>query len=60
MKIVGGFLIFLALYGFQTEVTRSNVSWFALGVFLIAMEEWFVLFGHTVRYIHRDKPNVKK
>jgi len=60
MKIVGGFLIFLALYGFQTEVTFRNVSWLMLGIFLIAMQEWFILFGHTVRYIHRDKTNVKK
>jgi membrane-bound ClpP family serine protease len=55
LKIIGGFLIFLALYGFQTEVTLSNVSWFVLGVFLIAIDEWIMLFSHTVRYIHRDK-----
>lgn len=55
MKIVGGFLIFLALMGFQTEVTVANVLWFVVGIFLIAIEEWAQLFGHTVRYIHRDK-----
>lgn len=55
MKLVGGFLIFLALYGFQTEVTFSNVCWFVIGLFLVAIEEWILLFGHTVRYIHRDK-----
>ena len=55
MKIIGGFLIFLALYGFQEAVTVSNVSWFILGVFFVAIEEWATLFSHTVRYIHRDK-----
>ena len=55
MKIVGAFLIFLALYGFQEAVTLSNVSWFIIGAFLIAIEEWIMLFAHTVRYIHRDK-----
>ena len=55
MKIVGGFLIFLAVYGFQEAVTLANVSWLILGMFLIAMEEWATLFSHTVRYIHRDK-----
>jgi membrane-bound ClpP family serine protease len=55
LKIVGAFLIFIALYGFQDGVTFTNVLWFALGVFLIAIEEWVTLFSHTVRYIHRDK-----
>ena len=55
MKIVGAFLIFIALYGFQDEVTFINVLWLALGVFLVAIEEWVTLFSHTVRYIHRDK-----
>lgn len=55
MKIVGAFLIFLALYGFQEAVTFSNVCWLVLGVFLIAVQEWLQLFEHTVRYIHRDK-----
>jgi membrane-bound ClpP family serine protease len=55
LKIIGGFLIFLALYGFQEAVTFSNVSWFVIGLFLVAIEEWIILFGHTVRYIHRDK-----
>ena len=55
MKIVGAFLIFLALYGFQEAVTFANVFWFILGVFLIAIEEWAALFSHTVRYVHRDK-----
>ena len=55
MKLVGGFLIFLALYGFQEAVTFSNVLWFIIGVFLIAIEEWVTLFCHTVRYVHRDK-----
>lgn len=55
MKIVGAFLIFIALYGFQDGVTFANVLWFALGVFLVAIEQWVTLFSHTVRYIHRDK-----
>lgn len=55
MKVIGAFLIFLALYGFQEAVTFSNVCWFILGVFLIAIQEWAMLFAHTVRYIHRDK-----
>ncbi len=55
MKIVGAFLIFLALYGLQEAVTFTNVLWFIVGVFLVAIEEWVSLFSHTVRYIHRDK-----
>jgi len=55
LKLVGGFLIFLALYGFQEAVTFSNVLWFALGIFLIATEECIQVFMHTARYIHRDK-----
>lgn len=55
MKLVGGFLIFLALYGFQEAVTLSNVLWLALGIFLIATEECIQVFMHTARYIHRDK-----
>lgn len=55
MKIIGAFLIFLALYGFQEAVTFSNVLWFIVGVFLIAIQEWILLFSHTVRYIRRDK-----
>ena len=53
MKLVGGFLIFLALYGFQEAVTFSNVLWFALGIFLIATEECIQVFMHT-------SSNVKK
>jgi len=55
LKVIGAFLIFLALYSFQNEVTFSNVCWFLLGLFLVAIEEWVILFTHTVRYIHRDK-----
>ena len=55
MKVIGAFLIFLALYGFQTGATFSNVCWFIVGVFLIAIQEWVQVFMHTVRYIHRDK-----
>lgn len=59
MKIIGAFLIFLALYGFQEAVTISNVCWFALGIFLVATEECIQVFMHTARYIHRSV-NVKK
>ena len=51
MKIVGGFLIFLALYGFQEAVTFSNVSWFIIGVFLVAIQEWVALF----KYIYKAR-----
>ena len=55
MKIVGAFLIFLALYKFQEAVTFMSVLWFIVGVFLVAVEEWVTLFSHTVRYVHKDK-----
>ena len=55
LKLVGGFLIFLALYELQNGFNWFALGWFLLGLFLIAVEEWVLLFGHTVRYIHRDK-----
>jgi membrane-bound ClpP family serine protease len=55
LKIVGAFLIFLALYGFQEGVTFVNVLWLVLGVFLVAVEEWVTLFSHTVRYVYKGK-----
>jgi hypothetical protein len=49
LKIIGAFLIFLALYGFQEAVTFDNVLWFVVGVFLVAVQEWVTLF----KYIHK-------
>lgn len=55
MKIIGGLLIFVALYNLNEAITFTFVGWLLLGIFLIAVEEWAQLFAHTVRYIHRDK-----
>jgi hypothetical protein len=51
LKIIGAFLIFIALYGFQEAFTVANVSWFIIGVFLVAINEWVLL----VQYICKAK-----
>ena len=51
MKIIGGFLIFLALYGFQEAVTLSNVLWLIFGLFFIAVEQWVMLFNYVYKSI---------
>jgi len=59
MKIIGGFIVFLALYGFGVQITLTGVLWFLFGIFLMAIPEALELFKYTERFIHRSG-NVKK
>jgi hypothetical protein len=49
LKLIGAFLIFLAVHGFQTEVTASNLSWLLIGVILVGIEEFAVIFKRKGR-----------
>lgn len=54
MKLMGGFIIFLALYGFGIEITLTGILWLIFGIFLVATEECMQVLMHTTRYIHRS------
>jgi hypothetical protein len=54
MKIIGGFIIFLALYGFGVQVTLTGILWLLFGIFLFATQECLDILMHTTRYIHRS------
>lgn len=54
MKAIGGFIIFLALWGFGVEITWTGVLWFLFGIFLVATQECLEIMMHTTRYIHRS------
>jgi len=59
MKIIGGFICFLALYGFGVQITLTGVLWMLFGIFLMAIPEVLEMFMRTERFIHRSG-NVKK
>jgi hypothetical protein len=54
MKIIGGFIIFLALYGFGVQITLTGILWLLFGIFLVATQECLDVLMHTTRYIHRS------
>jgi hypothetical protein len=55
MKIIGGFIIFLALYGFSVEVTLTGVLWLFFGIFLSATKECLEILMHTIRRANREQ-----
>jgi len=54
MKLIGGLIIFLALYGLGVEITLTGVLWLLFGIFLMATRECLDILMHTTRYIHRS------
>jgi hypothetical protein len=59
MKIIGGFICFLALYGFGVQITLTGVLWMLFGIFFVVIPEVLRMFIPTQRVIHRSG-NVKK
>lgn len=55
MKIIGGFLIFLALYQFNQDIYFPSVFWFLLGILLTLSDHWGTILIYTTQYIHKDK-----
>jgi len=59
MKIIGGFICFLAFFGLSVQITFTGVLWMMFGIFLMAIPEVLEMFMRTERFIHRSG-NVKK
>jgi len=55
MKLIGGFICFLAIFGFTQEVTMKGVLMLLFGILLMAIPELFEAYMRTQRFIHRDK-----
>jgi hypothetical protein len=55
MKIIGGFIIFLALYGFSVEITGTGILWLLFGIFLSATRECLDILMHATRCINREQ-----
>ena len=55
MKLIGGFICFLAIFGLTQEVTFKGVGMLLFGIMLMAIPELFEAFMRTQRFIHRDK-----
>lgn len=55
MKLIGGFICFLAIFGFTQDVTLKGVLALLFGVALIVIPELFEAYMRTQRFIHRDK-----
>lgn len=55
MKLIGGFICFLAIFGFTQEVTIKGIGMLLLGIGLMAIPELFEAYMRTQRFIHRDK-----
>jgi len=55
LKIIGGLIAFLAVFGFTQEVTIRGVFMLLLGIGLMAIPEMFEAYMRTQRFIHRDK-----
>ena len=61
MKLIGGLICFLAMYGFTVQVTGTGVLWMLFGIVLIAIPEILEGFMRTERFIHRsNNKNVSK
>lgn len=59
MKIIGGFICFLAFFGLSVQITLTGVLWMLFGIFLMAIPQVLEMFMRTERFIHRSG-NVKK
>lgn len=60
MKLIGGLICFLAMYGFGVQVTLTGILWMLFGVALIVIPTVLEGFMRTERFIHRsNKKNVK-
>jgi hypothetical protein len=55
MKIIGGFICFLAIFGFSQAVTLNGILALLCGIVLMLIPELFEIFMRTQRFIHRDK-----
>lgn len=60
MKVVGAFIAFLALWGFETQITLTGIVWLLFGIFLIASQQCIDILGRTVRFIHRSRSREQK
>jgi hypothetical protein len=60
MKFIGGFIIFLAAWGFGTQITLTGILWLLFGIFLVATRECLNIMMHTTRYIHRSMSREQK
>jgi len=54
MKIIGGFICFLAFFGLSVQITFTGVLWMMFGIFLMAIPEVLEMFMRTERFIHRS------
>jgi hypothetical protein len=59
MRIIGGFICFLAFYSLSVQFSFISVVWLLFGIFLVAIPEILEMFMRTERFIHRSN-NVKK
>jgi hypothetical protein len=55
MKIIGGFIIFLALYGFSVEITLTGILWLLFGIFLSATRECIDILVQATRRANREQ-----
>jgi hypothetical protein len=55
MKIIGGFICFLAIFGFSQDVTIKGVVMLLFGIALMVIPGLFEAYVRTQRFIHRDK-----
>lgn len=59
MRIIGGFICFLAFFSLSVQITFISVVWLLFGIFLVALPQVLEIFMRTERFIHRST-NVKK
>jgi hypothetical protein len=59
MKLIGGFICFLAFYSLTVQFSFTSVLWLLFGIFIVAIPEVLEMFMRTERFIHRSV-NVKK
>jgi hypothetical protein len=55
MKIIGGFIIFLALYGFSVEITFTGILWLLFGIFLSATRECIDILMYAIGRTNREQ-----
>lgn len=60
MRIIGGFICFLAFFSLSVQITFISVIWLLFGIFLVTIPEILEVFMRTERFIHRSNRNVKK
>jgi len=60
MRIIGGFIAFLAFYSLSVQITFISVVWLLFGIFLVFIPEIFEMLMRTERFVHRSNRDVKK